>query len=424
MKKLTGKCIAVLVAGFLMCSGAGVLPNQMSTSLTAYAYDTQDGTVVPVIGIADKAFDYQTTITNLVLGANVYRIGKGAFLGCTNLTTATFNEGLEEIGQQAFDGCGFEEITLPATLKEINWGFPDNKNLRTVNLLGGNEMIITGSSFESCEALETVTMRNGIIELSSYCFSECSNLKNVQLSPTLKTINSYAFNYCSSLETIKIPDSIEFIDYMAFRGAGLTEVEISGNGEIGENVFSHCNNLTKVTLHEGPKKIGSYAFEYCSSLKEITIPATVEQIGRNSNYGNTFYDAKNLESITFLGMNTVIFNAGIPKTTVIRGYECSTAQAYAEKNGYTFEVISSNPTEPEVPTDTTGIQELMPGDVNNDNSIDILDVIAMNKAVLGKEIFTEEQIKISDFNQSGAVDANDSLQLMKYIVGLIDNLME
>ena len=62
------------------------------------------------------------------------------------------------------------------------------------------------------------------------------------------------------------------------------------------------------------------------------------------------------------------------------------------------------------------------GDVTGENSVDILDVIALNKAVLGKETLTEAQLQAVDFNQNGKPDADEALTLLKYIVGLISEL--
>ena len=64
------------------------------------------------------------------------------------------------------------------------------------------------------------------------------------------------------------------------------------------------------------------------------------------------------------------------------------------------------------------------GDANGDGQIDILDIITMNKAILGKETLSETQLKAIDFNGNGRPDSEDSLTLMKYIVRLIDTLTE
>ncbi|MBR7085344.1 MAG: cellulase family glycosylhydrolase, partial [Oscillospiraceae bacterium] len=75
-----------------------------------------------------------------------------------------------------------------------------------------------------------------------------------------------------------------------------------------------------------------------------------------------------------------------------------------------------------VTTSESGSEETFSyGDVDENGSIDILDVIMLNKNLLGKETLTEKQIKAADVNQSGVPDSNDSLMILKYIVGMIKN---
>lgn len=64
------------------------------------------------------------------------------------------------------------------------------------------------------------------------------------------------------------------------------------------------------------------------------------------------------------------------------------------------------------------------GDVNLNGSVDIIDVISINRAVLGKETLTKEQNLTADANQNGIVDASDSLMIMKEIVGITSNFEE
>ena len=61
------------------------------------------------------------------------------------------------------------------------------------------------------------------------------------------------------------------------------------------------------------------------------------------------------------------------------------------------------------------------GDATGDGEIDILDVITVNKTILGKETLTDAQLKAIDFNQNGKPDSTESLAILKYIVGLIQN---
>ncbi|MDE6005300.1 MAG: dockerin type I repeat-containing protein, partial [Oscillospiraceae bacterium] len=59
------------------------------------------------------------------------------------------------------------------------------------------------------------------------------------------------------------------------------------------------------------------------------------------------------------------------------------------------------------------------GDITGDGVITISDVVAANRAVLGKDSVTDAQVQISDFNQNGYLDATDALTIMKIVVGLI-----
>ena len=52
-----------------------------------------------------------------------------------------------------------------------------------------------------------------------------------------------------------------------------------GTVEIGEDAFSNCDSLEKVTIPETVTDIGESAFNGCSALKEIYIPSSVVKIG-------------------------------------------------------------------------------------------------------------------------------------------------
>ncbi len=58
------------------------------------------------------------------------------------------------------------------------------------------------------------------------------------------------------------------------------------------------------------------------------------------------------------------------------------------------------------------------GDLNLNDKIDILDVITLNKAILGKENLNFAQFLAADVNKDSKIDAADSLMIMKMIVGL------
>ncbi len=62
------------------------------------------------------------------------------------------------------------------------------------------------------------------------------------------------------------------------------------------------------------------------------------------------------------------------------------------------------------------------GDANEDGEVDVLDIITLNKSLLGGGALTEGGKRNADVDLDGDPTPNDSLSIMKYIVKLIDKL--
>lgn len=82
----------------------------------------------------------------------------------------------------------------------------------------------------------------------------------------------------------------------------------------------------------------------------------------------------------------------------------------------TAEELKNFPVNPHLGYDV--ILTAMPGDVYTNGKVDILDIIYTNKAVMGKEALDASQSAAADFDRNNKVDSTDSLNMLKYIVGL------
>ena len=90
-----------------------------------------------------------------------------------------------------------------------------------------------------------------------------------------------------------------------------------------------------------------------------------------------------------------------------RAKESSLPISHYYEASFTVEVVDSD--------------SVSPGDIDANGTIDILDVIQLNKALFGKTSLTDAQAQTADVNHNGKPDFSDSLMIMRYIVKLIDD---
>lgn len=221
---------------------------------------------------------------------------------------------------------------------------------------------------------------------------------------------------------------------------------------IGQYAFSNCINLKSVNIPEGVKVIGASAFEWCEGLTEITVPNSVILVGDRA-----FSFCLALESIKIMNPNCKIYDSAstihdryfkeendwkYDYTGMIYVFENSTAQSYAEKYGYKFEIINedfntngepdisdiisdqygSNLQSTEEPAETSETVQLIKGDVNFDGNVDITDVITVAAFANNPESnkLSEEAIKAGDVHNTGdGLTANDALKIQQYLSGVI-----
>lgn len=106
-------------------------------------------------------------------------------------------------------------------------------------------------------------------------------------------IESSTDKLIAGCETTKILNSVKEIGERAFRGTGITKINLpDGLQKIGNKAFSGCKNLVEIKLPDSVTSIGQECF--CeSSLKSIVIPDTVTEIGSAA-----FWECRALEKIT------------------------------------------------------------------------------------------------------------------------------
>ncbi len=87
---------------------------------------------------------------------------------------------------------------------------------------------------------------------------------------------------------------------------------------------------------------------------------------------------------------------------------------------------SEDPTDPPTTEEeqpaTEPVADLLYGDVDLNGKVEILDVIALSKGLMGAVKLTQEQVDVSDCNADQIVNSTDALMILKYLVKIVESL--
>ena len=308
-----------------------------------------------------------------------------------------------------------------------------------------------------------ITVPDGITSIGEQVFGKYKGYVNEVILPdSVKTIGKQAFYSCTSLTDITLPDTIELVGEKAFAETPwLEEMQadsplliingllIDGNAATGDvvipegvtsilgNAFYMNKEITSVSIPEGVQNIGANAFNGCTALADMTLPESVLTIQTQAFADTALTKLTIPENVTTIGEEAFINCTSLPEVVICgtdtkigtEAFGCTSKFNASGQYSYVFvhdvlkdfSVICNKDSTAESYAAATGVQTALFGDTTGDNKIDILDVISINKNILGKEKFTETQQKKADVDHSGKPDAKDSLDVMKYIVGLLSS---
>ena len=231
-----------------------------------------------VTEIPDNFFYGATGFQELTLPASLKRIGNRAF-DRFPLESVELPDGLEEIGVEAFECSKLTGIKIPKTVKTIgDRAFYLNKNLKDVVFEEGSALKNTGAfTFNSCSKLENITLPYGVEVIDNGCFSSCDSLKYVGIPSTVTTLGDFAFSG-SGIRTMELTDSIRYMGTGVFRNSFLEYIKLPASLEtMGTCTFEWCRDLEKVIFPDNMKlkNLPSDTFFYCVNLTGLTLPGSI-----------------------------------------------------------------------------------------------------------------------------------------------------
>lgn len=231
---------------------------------------------------------------------------------------------------------------------------------------------ITGCSRDVVGDMVVPDNINGVpvTAIGPNAFSKCFTLKSVTIPSSVKKVGSCAFDSCTELTAVSMEDG------------GVVTIE--------SMAFNDCDELVTVYIPDSVMSIEKMAFHDCSSLKSVTI----------QNPECSIYDQNNTISNSYSGEGNSADYDG-----VIYGQYDSSAEKYAEKYGYRFEVQDG--------------EKMVYGDVNGDSSVnasDASDILTVySKLAVGVDSgLSSADEKAADVNEDGKIDSSDASLLLAY----------
>ena len=220
-----------------------------------------------------------TNLKEITVPETVATIEGYLFDGCTSLKKAVINGGSNNIGEFIFNGCtALEELTLPYagfSLESVNAEKPSASLTNLFSAASYDNTYQVTNSYGSVryipESLKSITITGGK-NIPAFAFEGMSKVTSVTVPDSVEFVGQNAFLECSSLEYFKMPSAITYIDDSAFAGCAKIDVDIPQKTTfIGMNAFAGCKSIKEINVPETVKILGTYSFSNCTSLKKAVV---------------------------------------------------------------------------------------------------------------------------------------------------------
>ena len=252
------------------------------------------------------------------------------------------------IGEYAFQSCKLKSLTIPATIKTIEYGafkwysaesvyisdiaawcsidgfettydillsnakhfYLNNKEITDLVIPSGVTKI-NPCAFYGAEMLTSVSIPGSVVEIGSCCFENCENIKTVSISNgNLKVIGNSAFAGCK-FTTLSITDlaawcktdisyaynigsePLSIADKFLLNGREVTDLVIPASVDtIKAATFRGAKMLKSVSIPSSVQALEEGAFQSCTSILNVSIGDGVKTISEMA-----FNGCSSLESV-------------------------------------------------------------------------------------------------------------------------------
>lgn len=187
----------------------------------------KDGSIKTVDVVGGLSYDSgdenrRKELVKIVIGKHVTSLANkgeiGTFEDCFSLSSVTFANTVQSIGDYAFANCTtLSEIVIADSITEIgNSAFLNCESLNSIQIPNSVSTIGT-FAFTCCTSLASIILPRDLTEINVGMFSECIALASVIIPDSVKVIESGAFQICVALTDLHVPKSVERIGSKAFQ---------------------------------------------------------------------------------------------------------------------------------------------------------------------------------------------------------------
>ena len=283
----------------------------------------------PVAEIGADSFRYNTGLREVTLQEGLERIGDGAFNNCDHLESISLPDSLTGIGENAFSQCSsLKSIRFPSGVREIPESAFEDCDSLTEFVIPEGVTAIGKYAFEGCVSLTSVTIPDSVVSIGDRAFYQCECLASVEIPDSVDAFGDGVFEWCDSLASVRLSCNMNGTGSETFTGcSALEHIEIpEGITLVDAYAFYMADGLKTITLPESLTFIGEHAFESCESLTSVTVPEGVDEIGEHA-----FDKCYNMECVTILSPQVDIGDGALDDVDLVRCHEDSEVWEYCEE---------------------------------------------------------------------------------------------
>ncbi len=173
-------------------------------------------------------YAYNDDIKCVIIGSGITSVSENAFANCENLTNIQIASSVKDIEANAFSGTNFRTIDLPDGLERVGEFAFQSSSLQKI-CIPDSVTVIERDAFAKCSHLKEVTFPNGFQKIAKRTFAYCTNLSEITLGTSIDQVGVEAFDGCTGLQTIRFLGNSPKLAYHAFQNVQATVYYASGD---------------------------------------------------------------------------------------------------------------------------------------------------------------------------------------------------